>query len=159
MAAPAARRAPPLPGGPDVAGDGGSGRRPALTGGAALQVLADQPVDLVLLDVGLPDMSGLEVLRTLRTRGTPADVIVVTSVRDLEVVRSAVSSGAVQYLLKPFTFAGLRDKLERYADYRAATTTDLAHDAEDAAAGRRITCPTLVLWGEHGFVGRHYAPL
>lgn len=96
----------------------------ALDGCTALRVLADQPVDLVLLDVGLPDMSGLEVLRTLRARGTPADVIVVTSVRDLEVVRSAVSSGAVQYLLKPFTFAGLRDKLERYADYRAATGAD-----------------------------------
>ena len=44
--------------------------------------------------------------------------------RDADVVRSAVAQGAVQYVLKPFTFAGLRDKLERYADYRAATGAD-----------------------------------
>ena len=90
-------------------------------GTTALRLVEELGADLVLLDVGLPDMSGLEVLRSLRGRGTPVDVIMVTSARDLEVVRSAVSAGAVQYLLKPFTFASLRDKLERYADYRAAT--------------------------------------
>ncbi|AXK31674.1 alpha/beta hydrolase [Streptomyces armeniacus] len=41
-------------------------------------------------------------------------------------------------------------------DYRAAATIDLAHDAEDAAAGRTVTAPLLALWGELGFVGRHY---
>lgn len=40
------------------------------------------------------------------------------------------------------------------SDYRAAARIDLEHD--EASAGQRITCPTLVLWGEHGFVGRHY---
>ena len=89
-------------------------------GPTALRLLAEVPVDLVLLDVGLPGMSGLDVLRAVRARALPVDVIMVTGVRDLEVVRSAVSGGAVQYLLKPFTFAGFRDKLERYAQYRAA---------------------------------------
>ena len=42
------------------------------------------------------------------------------------------------------------------ADYRAASTTDLEHDAATAAAGQKLKCPTLVLWGEHGFVGRRY---
>ncbi|MGW8376778.1 alpha/beta hydrolase [Streptomyces sp. ODS28] len=41
-------------------------------------------------------------------------------------------------------------------DYRAAASVDLVHDEADAAAGRRITAPLLALWGEHGFVGRHY---
>ena len=45
--------------------------------------------------------------------------IAVTSARDLAVVRTAVSLGVTQYLLKPFTFAALRDKLERYAEFRA----------------------------------------
>ena len=51
-------------------------------------------------------------------------MIAVTSARDLAVVRAAVSLGVVQYLLKPFTFAALRDKLERYADYRAQALAD-----------------------------------
>jgi haloacetate dehalogenase len=42
------------------------------------------------------------------------------------------------------------------ADYRAAATTDLTHDEASFAAGDRIECPTLALWGDEGFVGRHY---
>lgn len=42
------------------------------------------------------------------------------------------------------------------ADYRAGSTIDLEHDAATVEAGQRLECPTLVLWGEHSFVGRHY---
>ncbi|MBB5079454.1 alpha/beta fold hydrolase [Nonomuraea endophytica] len=42
------------------------------------------------------------------------------------------------------------------ADYRAAAGVDLEHDEADAAAGRRVRCPVLALWGEHSFVGRGY---
>jgi response regulator of citrate/malate metabolism len=99
-------------------------------GGEAIRQLRDPSsgVDLVLLDMHLPDMHGLDVVRTMRTAGHRADVIAVTSARDLEVVRAAVSQGVVQYLLKPFTFAALRDKLERYAAYR--------HHAGDVASGQ-----------------------
>jgi len=41
-------------------------------------------------------------------------------------------------------------------DYRAAAGTDLADDDASAARGEKVTAPLLVLWGEHGFVGRHY---
>ena len=83
-------------------------------------------IDLVLLDMYLPDMHGLEVVRAMRTAGHRADVIAVTSARDLTVVRAAVSQGIVQYLLKPFTFAALREKLERYAAYRQQLAGDMA---------------------------------
>ncbi|WP_020666468.1 alpha/beta fold hydrolase [Amycolatopsis nigrescens] len=42
------------------------------------------------------------------------------------------------------------------SDYRAAASADLADDDVDAAAGRKVGCPTLALWGEHSFVGRSY---
>lgn len=77
------------------------------------------PVDLILLDLHLPDGHGLQFCRTLRAAGHTADVIAVTSARDLAMVRSAVSAGVVQYLLKPFTSAALTDRLERYARYHA----------------------------------------
>ncbi|MGH3245865.1 MAG: alpha/beta fold hydrolase, partial [Trebonia sp.] len=41
-------------------------------------------------------------------------------------------------------------------DYRAAVGTDLADDDAAAARGQMVTAPVLALWGEHGFVGRHY---
>ena len=87
-------------------------------GGDALRFVAAHAVDLVLLDFYLPDMGGLDVCRALRARGLVVDVMAVTSARDVAVVRAAVASGVVQYLLKPFTFSAFRDKLERYAEYR-----------------------------------------
>jgi response regulator of citrate/malate metabolism len=103
-------------------------RGKAHDGGGAIRLLG-QPssgIDLVLLDMYLPDMHGLDVVRAMRTAGHRADVIAVTSARDLEVVRAAVSQGIVQYLLKPFTFAALREKLERYAAYRQQLAGDVA---------------------------------
>jgi response regulator of citrate/malate metabolism len=88
------------------------------TAADALRVLAKDQIDLVLLDMNLPDMHGLSIVRAMRAAGHTADVIAVTSARDLAVVRAAVSQGVVQYLLKPFVFAALRDKLERYRTYR-----------------------------------------
>ncbi|MFE2430913.1 response regulator [Streptomyces sp. NPDC059373] len=88
------------------------------TGGAALRFLEREPVDLILLDLNLPDGHGLQVVRKMRAAGHTADVVAVTSARDLGVIRQAVSVGVVQYLLKPFTFPSLRDRLQRWARYR-----------------------------------------
>ncbi|MFR9775235.1 response regulator [Micromonospora sp. MS34] len=85
---------------------------------AVLRQRGGADVDLVLLDFRLPDLPGLDVCRALRAAGSSIDVLAVTSVRDLAVVRTAVSLGVTHYLLKPFTFAAFRDKLERYAEYR-----------------------------------------
>jgi response regulator of citrate/malate metabolism len=87
---------------------------------ALRRVLEDRP-DLVLLDIYLPDLSGLEVCRRLRAANNLVDVIAVTAARDVDTVKGAVGLGVAQYLVKPFTFATFRDKLERYAAYRALT--------------------------------------
>ncbi|MDF2143918.1 response regulator [Knoellia sp. p5-6-4] len=88
------------------------------TSQAAMLALQEHPVDLVLLDMNLPDRHGLEVVRAMRAGGHRADVIALTSARDLEVVRAAVSLGVVQYVLKPFVFATLRERLLAYRTYR-----------------------------------------
>ncbi|WP_028846588.1 MULTISPECIES: response regulator [Thermocrispum] len=93
----------------------------AHSGAEATRFLKSGHADLVLLDFYLPDTHGLTLCRGLRAAGNPVDVIAVTSARDLEVVKAAVSVGVVQYLIKPFTFATLRDKLTAYARYRQAS--------------------------------------
>jgi response regulator of citrate/malate metabolism len=93
----------------------------AYLGADALRLLTTCAVDVLLLDVNLPDISGIELCRTLRAHGNAVDVIAVTSARDLATVRSAVSLGVVQYLLKPFSFASFQDKLLAYAEYRRRT--------------------------------------
>ena len=101
----------------------------ARSAGDAMRLLtADPTIDLVLLDMHLPDGHGLGLLQRLRAAGHLCDVIAVTSARDADVVRHAVAHGVVLYLLKPFSFATFRAKLEQYADYRTGL---------DAAAGRR----------------------
>ena len=94
----------------------------AASGADCLRQLAAGGIDLILLDIHLPDMSGLEVLRRIRAAGSTVDVIVVTQARDLSVVQAAVSFGSMQYLIKPFTFAAVRQKLERYQEYRSMLT-------------------------------------
>ncbi|GAA4486804.1 response regulator [Rhodococcus olei] len=123
------------------------------TGSAALRVAQaaerdGRPVDLVLLDIGLPDTSGLDVAAALGLLRPSPDIIAVTSARELEVVRTAVARGVVLYLLKPFTFAGLRDKLDRYLAYRSAITDDQGPvtaagqlDIDRAMAALRGTSP------------------
>ncbi len=107
----------------------------ARSGGEALRFLRNHQTDLVLLDFYLPDMHGLEVCRAIRAAGMAGDVIAVTSARDLSVVRAAVSAGIVQYLLKPFTFATLREKLERYAQFRATAGEASGQGEVDKALG------------------------
>ncbi|GAA2732616.1 response regulator [Pedococcus aerophilus] len=113
----------------------------ASTAQAALQALQDRSVDVVLLDMNLPDGHGLDIIRAMRGAGHRADVIAVTSARDLDVVRGAVSLGVVQYLLKPFVFATLRDRLEAYAAYRrqlpSAEHVDSQAEVDDLLAGVR----------------------
>jgi response regulator of citrate/malate metabolism len=92
----------------------------------------DAPIDLVLLDLGLPDASGINLASALAGLRPAPDIIAITSERDLEMVRAAVAHGALAYLLKPFTFAAFRDRLERYRRYRQALPAgvDAASQAE-----------------------------
>ncbi|GGO93087.1 transcriptional regulatory protein [Nocardioides phosphati] len=111
----------------------------ARSAGEAMRHLTGDPdVQLVLLDMHLPDGHGLGLLQRLRAAGHLCDVIAVTSARDAEVVRAAVAQGVVLYLLKPFTFATFRSKLEQYAAYRerlGASGGEVAQDELDAMFG------------------------
>lgn len=97
-----------------------------------------RPVDLLLLDMNLPDGHGLGLLTGVRAAGHLCDVIAVTAARDTDVVRHAVAQGVVLYLLKPFTFAMFRAKLEQYAAYRehlAASPREVVQDEVDRLLG------------------------
>ncbi|MGW5341845.1 DUF7342 family protein [Streptomyces sp. HUAS TT3] len=100
----------------------------------ALDFLASHPVDLILLDHYLPDGSGLDLVRRLRQLGHRTDVIMVTAARDLATVQAAMRLGALQYLVKPFTFAGLRARLEAYGALRR--TLETGGEAEQAEVDR-----------------------
>ncbi|MDI3100270.1 response regulator [Streptomyces rochei] len=88
------------------------------TGEEALTAVAELRPDLVLLDLYLPDLFGLDVIPRLRAAGHDCDVMVISAAREADAVRGAVRHGVVDYLLKPFEFEDLRVRLERYAVQR-----------------------------------------
>jgi two-component system CitB family response regulator len=106
----------------------------AYSAAEALARVEELDVDLVLLDHYLPDETGLSVARAVRERGHHVDVIMVTAARDVATVQAAMRQGALQYLVKPFSFAGLRGKLEAYAELRR--TLDGGGEAEQADVDR-----------------------
>jgi response regulator of citrate/malate metabolism len=104
---------------------------------AAVSAILERPpaegIDLVRLDMTMPDGTGLDVLRHVRARAADVDVIAVTGVRDADVVRQMVALGVAQYLIKPFAFAVFRERLEQYRAYR-----ERARDASGPATQSEI---------------------
>lgn len=115
----------------------------ATSAAEALRAVGREHPDLVLLDMRLPDGHGLELLHRLRAAGELCDVIAVTSVRDVEVVRRALALGVTHYLVKPFTFEDFRAKLLSYQAYRerlratGGATGPVAQDDIDRLVGLR----------------------
>ncbi|PRX49387.1 response regulator of citrate/malate metabolism [Prauserella shujinwangii] len=91
----------------------------AHTGRDAIAAVGELRPGLVLLDLYLPDLNGVEVLSRLRAAGHDCDVMVISAAKDSDAVRAAVRHGVVNYVLKPFGFEDLRDRLDRYATQRA----------------------------------------
>ena len=91
-------------------------------GAAALSTLARRPVDLVILDVLMPMMNGLETCRTLRSKGDETPVLVLTARDSIDDRVSGLDAGADDYLVKPFALrellARVRALLRRTQPYR-----------------------------------------
>jgi response regulator of citrate/malate metabolism len=85
------------------------------TGAEALRAVHELHPDLVLLDIYLPDRNGVEVLERLRAETSEVDVLVITAAREVDTVRRALRGGVVNYLIKPFEYEALRERLEHYA--------------------------------------------
>ena len=86
----------------------------AHTGAQALAEVERLEPDLVLLDVYLPDTTGLDLLQRMRELVPDLDVLVISAAREAETVRRALRGGIVHYLIKPFSYDDLRERLEHY---------------------------------------------
>jgi len=105
----------------------------AHTGSEALSLVDELAPDVVLLDVHLPDLGGLEVLDRLRGAGHQVAVVMVTAERGSGAVRAALHGGAMQYLVKPFEYADLADRLRQVAEVLAGLSGPEAGEADQAA--------------------------
>ncbi|AVZ75745.1 two-component system response regulator [Streptomyces lunaelactis] len=120
----------------------------ANTGEQAIAAVGELRPDLVLLDLYLPDMFGLDVISRLRTAGHDCDVMVISAAREADAVRNAVRQGVVNYLLKPFEFEDLRHRLERYAAKRNSLLTTVVRgqaDVDRVLTGTTLAAPSVSL--------------
>lgn len=83
-------------------------------GKSALEYLNENEVDLLILDVFMPYADGFETLRQIRKNKVSVDVIMVTAANDKESLEEGLHLGAVDYLVKPFTFDRFRVALDKY---------------------------------------------
>ncbi|MFC7448308.1 response regulator [Rhodococcus daqingensis] len=96
-----------------------------------LALARDLQPDLALLDVHLPGTSGLDLIGPLRQAAPDLDVLVITSEREADSVKRALRSGVVHYLMKPFSYETLRERLEHYRrTYRQLDERDEAGQAD-----------------------------
>ena len=92
-------------------------------GKAALHVVDVEPPDIVILDLGLPDMDGLDVLKSIRRRSASLPVLILTARSSIDARVSGLDSGADDYLPKPFETPELIARL-RVISRRLSTTQD-----------------------------------
>lgn len=86
----------------------------AHTGAQAVTETERLQPDLVLLDIHLPDINGLELMHQLREVAPELDVLVISAAREVDTVRKALRGGIVHYLIKPFSQTDLQERLEHY---------------------------------------------
>ncbi len=94
--------------------------------GEALQALQEQPVDLLMTDLNLPDGNGIEAIRLLRALYPNADAMVISVLADDETVLQAIEAGAVGYLLKDADSFELAEAIEELRAGRSPISSSIA---------------------------------
>ncbi len=87
--------------------------RRAANGQDGWESFQQESFDLIVLDIGLPRRTGLEVLNSIRQQDPGVPVVIVTAVTDPGIARIALNAGATDVLFKPITLANLRDVVSR----------------------------------------------
>ncbi|MCP4683066.1 MAG: sigma-54-dependent Fis family transcriptional regulator [Desulfobacterales bacterium] len=141
------------------------------SGDEAIEALAKNPADLVLLDIKLPDIHGVDLLAKLKEMDPNIEVIMVTAVREIETAVKAIKSGAYEYVIKPFNVdeimplisralekrslvkevVYLRTELERYLPFEEMIGTDKKmQDIFELLATVADSDGSVLIYGESG---------
>jgi two-component system, NtrC family, response regulator len=107
------------------------------TGEAALQITEKEDIDLMLLDVNLPGISGLEVLRILKENFPYIEVIVVSAIKELDAAIEAMRHGAYHYVSKDFDAEGLRTLVAKAGERQDLSRSLVRLNAEVAEQNSR----------------------
>ena len=104
----------------------------AATGEEGLNLLKKRDVDLMLLDVRLPGISGLEILKIVRENYDLVEVIMVSAVNEIEVAVQAMKDGAYHYITKEFDYDGLRSLVRNALEHQTLSRQVISLSAQVA---------------------------
>ena len=105
------------------------------TGEEALQAMADEVFDAVVLDVNLPDMTGLDVMKAMRAKGFASEVIVITADGSINLAVDVMRKGATDFLVKPFNAERLRVTVKNAIERRQLAATISTYRDERCEGG------------------------
>lgn len=83
---------------------------------SAIEVLEESRIDLVLLDIFMPEETGFELLMYIRNQEKEIDIMMISAVHDMGSIKKALQYGVVDYLIKPFTFERFKEALTIYRE-------------------------------------------
>ncbi len=128
----------------------------AKTGEEGLKVLEKQNFDVLLLDIRLPKMDGLEVLRKVRLRVPRPEVIMITGYGDIQTAVESMKLGARDYITKPFKLAELQALVTQITNENHRLNTGTRRDATgtEEKNGRFVMCPSPVMKEAYDLVER-----
>ncbi|MEK3904708.1 MULTISPECIES: response regulator transcription factor [unclassified Paenibacillus] len=140
-------------------------------GAAALQIIGEQPIDLIITDIEMPNMNGLEFIGEVRKLNSAAKLIFITSYDNFSYAQQAISLGADHYLLKPIDEDAVEQALrtirtqltekweaERYINRLRIKAGDVQEpQAVDARAQKRQSSGTALITKTIAYVTAHYA--
>ena len=133
----------------------------AENGREGLILLEEQDPDLILLDIQMPDMNGLQMLKEARKRGSMTKVVILTAYSDFDYAKKAIALGIENYLLKPVNLTELKNTLSKikeeiFVEQRGKNSLSLETVIKDALEGEYEEDSRLeeTLLEKYGFSGR-----
>ncbi|MGD8190543.1 response regulator [Brevibacillus ginsengisoli] len=118
-----------------VCGIAGNGRE-------GLELLKELKPDLVIMDIFMPLLDGIETLHEIRSASYPVDVIIISAAKEMTTIQETLRNGAIDYIIKPFKFERMKQALEKYRHFRANFTekrTVTQSELDHIIAGRRVS--------------------
>lgn len=121
----------------------------ASNGAEAIELLQRQPVTLIMSDMRMPRIDGIELLRQVRARWPDTAVVMITAVADVEVAVSCLANGAMDYLTKPFHLEEVRARVQQALEKRRLILENRGyqHGLEERVADQARRIETLFLAG------------
>ena len=92
----------------------------ANSGNEALSYIEKNDVDLIILDIYLPDIPGIEILKSIRGKACPVDFVLITAAQDHETVENSIRFGVFDYIIKPFDVQRYKKSLLNYKKMKAS---------------------------------------